>query len=152
VLDVVRLVALGLGIVRGLRTKSAASVACRMLLAYGSVVVALEVARAVVEKKVTGEYAFGMAFLGTTAPVVEGIAQLPCEFGLQPTTSVASSHLRRWPSRRSLTRIGGSSRLRPESVEARRWDALGAPFLLLAVIDMTLAIVAALMEWVLRSA
>jgi hypothetical protein len=41
-----------------------------------------------------------------------------------------------------------SSRLRPECEEARRWDALASPFLLLAVVDTIVSVATGTM-WLL---
>ena len=149
-LDVVRVIALGWGLVRSLRSRSALSLACGLTLAYGLVVTAVGVAVAIGQKSVTGDYGLALVFLGTSLPSVEGARGLPGGLWMAAhpiTRQTAFAVLAMVPfvyaSRRSAP-------LRPESSEARRWDALASPFLLLATIDLSLAVLAAFMGWAHR--
>ncbi len=143
-LDVVRIVALAIGVIRALRLRSVVGGAGGLLLAYGFVVIAVQVAGAITKTAVGAEYAMGLLFLGTTSAFVDGNSRIPGGIWLSshPILShVAFAALALAPFVHASRR---SSRLRPESAEARQWDALGNPFLLLAVIELSLAVLAVL--------
>ena len=140
-LDIVRLSALSLGLFRAICSRAPLPISCAIALAGGIVYVALAVLRASGSMAVTGEYGFGLAFIGTSfisLPATSLLAAHPIArqigFALLALAAYADATRR-------------SSRLRPETDEARRWDVLGTPFLLLSTIELSLAVLLALMEW-----
>ncbi|MGA7121556.1 MAG: hypothetical protein WBY94_15735 [Polyangiaceae bacterium] len=143
-LDVVRVIALTLAMIRSLRLRSVVGGSAGLLMAYGFAVIAVQVADAVAKKAVGGEYAMGLIFLGMTSASVGGNSRIPGGVWLSshPTLRhVAFAALALVPLVHASRR---SSRLRPESAEARRWDALGNPFVLLAVLELSFAVLAVL--------
>jgi hypothetical protein len=76
-LDIVRAIALGWGLARALRSRSALSLICGLGLAYGFLVTAVGVAEAIGRKAVTGDYGLALVFLGTSLPSVEGAHEFP---------------------------------------------------------------------------
>ena len=140
-LDLVRFSALALGIARATRSRAPLAMACAAALACGFLGVGLAVLRASGSMGVTGEYGFGLAFIGTsfvplTAPWLLASHPIARQLGFSLVALAAYADAAR-----------RSSRLRPETDEARRWDALGTPFLLMATIELALAVLLALMEW-----
>jgi hypothetical protein len=143
-LDVVRSIALTLAVIRSFRLRSVVGGAAGLLLAYGFAVIAVQVADAVARKAVGGEYAMGLIFLGLTSASVGGNSRIPGGVWLSShpiLRHMVFAALALVPLVHASRR---SSRLRPESSEARQWDALGNAFLLLAVIDLSLAVLAVL--------
>ena len=136
--------ALAIGVIRALRLRSVVGGVAGWLLAYGFAVIAVQVALAITKTAVGAEYAMGLLFLGTTSASVDGNSRIPGGIWLAShpiLRHVAFAALALAPFVHASRR---SSRLRPESAKARQWDALGNPFLLLAVIELSLAVLAEL--------
>lgn len=142
-LDVVRIVALAIGLIRSLRLRSLMGAVAGSLLAYGFIVIAVQVAGHRKDRR-RSRIRHGIALSGDNVGSVAGNSRIPGGIWLSShpilrhVTFAALAlapfvHASRW-----------SSRLRPESAEARQWDALGTPFLLLAVIELSLAVLAVL--------
>jgi hypothetical protein len=147
-LDIFHAAVLALGVIRAIRQRSAVGAACGSMIAYGIFVAVLNLRSALAQGDVSGGYGLGIVFMGTALAPARGR-------GAWPLSTWVASH----PFGRLVASAGlascvcaiswrRSSRVRPESEEARRWDALASPFLLLAVVD-TIVCVAAGTMWLL---
>jgi hypothetical protein len=147
VLDVLLAAVLTLGIVRALRQRSVVGAACGLAIAYGFLIALINLGSALAGRAVAGGYAFVLFFIGTPmVPVPPG--------GSWPLSrSIAAHPYARLIVSAALASVvfvvatRQSSRLRPESLEARRWDALASPFLLIAVLDTIVTVAATTMRW-----
>jgi hypothetical protein len=146
-LDAFLTVALALGIVRAIRQRSIVAAASGLAIAYGFLIAVINLGCALADRAVAGGYAFVLVFIGTPMVPVPPA-------GAWPLSRLIAAH----PYARLVVSAAlalvvfaiaarRSSRLRPESLEARRWDALASPFLLIAVLDMIVAIAATTMLW-----
>jgi hypothetical protein len=147
-LDVFRAAVLTLGVIRATRQRSVVGVACGLLIAYGFLVSALNLWSALVQREVSGGYALGIVFMGAALAPERGRGPWPLSTwvaGHPFGRLVASAGLASCVCAMSWRR---SSRLRPECEEARRWDALASPFLLLAVVDTIVSVATGTM-WLL---
>jgi hypothetical protein len=150
VLDFVRFIALGIGLVRAIRSRSALGVACGTALAYAFGLTLSAVMGAILANGVTGEYGLALVFLGSSIASVTGNAHLPGSVWMAAhpvPRHLVFAALALAPTADAWRH---SSKLSPVSQEARRWDALGTPFLLLAMIELSLGVLAALMIWAAR--
>lgn len=133
--DALRAIAIVLAIAASLRARSAFGAACACALAY---LVAADLASLVasVERAPPGVHAaFAAVFFGPSGLPgrASGVLPLSGPVGAHPvvvrvatailaTSAFVAAHRR-------------ASRLRPETDDARRWDAMGRPFLGVALLD-----------------
>jgi hypothetical protein len=147
-LDIFRAAVLALGIIRAIRQRSVVGAACGLLIAYGFLVAALNLQSALTQGEVSGGYGLGVVFMGAALAPARGRGAWP------PSTWVAAHPFGRLVASAGLALCvcaiswRHSSRLRPECEEARRWDALAWPFLLLAVVDTIVSVATGTM-WLL---
>ena len=146
-LDVVRAVALAFALLRSARLRFATGLASALALSYGLGVSGLDASVRLRHHAVTGEYALGLVFLGTSAMPAGAEVPYPGAawmFAHRDAALLLSAALALVPF---AVAWRTSSRLSPHSMASRRWDGVSAPFLLLASIDLTLMLLGLLMAW-----